>query len=210
MFRPDFPARSTSRSPAPAGNQENYHGSTYNAQPGNIVPNIHNPDQPSQLPSTSPSSRDQPADVNPSTLSVMDAQRAAAMEKTRQELGKLLSVALQRLRERERPPSVFEAISALSPNTEASGYGLNLSATVSTVRGAVRFASYSDHEWQRSQDPRASDAGTYTDDEDDEGNTTSGQGTGHAVYSTEQTFQHLTVVRDTLIIQGSTIFSSSP
>jgi len=140
----------------------------------------------------------------------MDVQRAAAMEKTRQELGKLLSVALQRLRERERPPSVFEAISSSSLYAEASGYGLKLSATVNTVRGAVRLASYSGHEWQRGQDPRASDAGTYTDDEDEEGNATSDQGTGYAVYSTERTFQHLTVVRDTLIIQGSTIFSPFP
>ena len=207
MLRPDFPVRSSSRSPAPAGNHENYHESTYNAQPGNMVQDSH---QSSPLPSTTLSPWDQPADVNPSTSSVMDVQRAAAMEKTRQELGKLLSVALQRLRERERPPSVFEAISSSSLYAEASGYGLKLSATVNTVRGAVRLASYSGHEWQRGQDPRASDAGTYTDDEDEEGNATSDQGTGYAVYSTERTFQHLTVVRDTLIIQGSTIFSPFP
>jgi hypothetical protein len=210
MFRPDIPARSSSRSPASAGNHENYHGSAYNAQPGNVVPNSHNLFQSSQLPPTMPSPWDQPADVHPSTSSVMDTQKTAAMEKTRQELGKLLSVALQRLRERERPPSVFEAISSSSSNTGASEYGLKLSATVNTVRGAVRLATHSGYEWQRGQDPRASDAGTNTDDEDDERNTTSTQGTGHAVYSTEQTFQHLTVVRDTLIIQGSTIFSPSP
>jgi hypothetical protein len=206
MFRPEFPVRGSSRSPAPGGNQENHHGSIYNAQPGNITSNSHNSYQSSQPPSMSTSSWDRPVDVNPSTSSVMDAQRVAAMEKTRQETGKLLSVALERLRERERPPSVFEASSSFSSNAEASRYGSNLYATVNAVRGAVRIGG---NEWQRSQDSRVSDAGTYIDDEDDEGNTTSGQGTGHAVYSTEQTFQHLTVVRDTLIIQGSTIFSPS-
>lgn len=168
MLRPDFLARSSSRPPAQTGNHENYHESTYNAQPGNIVQDGHNSHQSSKLPST-PSSWDQPAEVNPSTSSVMDAQKAAAMEKTRQELGKLLSVALQRLRERERPPSVFEAISSSSLYAETSGYGIKLSATVNTVRGAVRLASYSGHEWQRGQDPRSSDAGTYTDDEDEGG-----------------------------------------
>jgi hypothetical protein len=149
-------------------------------------------------------------DAKPYTSSVMDVQKASAVEKTRQETGKLLSVALQRLRERERPPSVFEAVPSFVSNAEASRYSSNLYTTASAVRGAVRLANNGSHEWQRGQDPRVSDAGTYIDDEDDEENPNNGQGTGHAVYSTEQTFHHLTSVRDTLIIQGSIIFSPSP
>lgn len=141
----------------------------------------------------------------------MDTQKAAAIEKTRQELGKLLSVALQRLRERERPPSVFEAMHVGGDPTRYPGS--NFHATANAVRGAVRLASNTGSEWQRGQrgqDFRGSDVGVYNDDDEDDGNTTSGQGSGPAAYSTEQTFRHLTVVRDTLIIEGSTIFSPSP
>ena len=149
-----------------------------------------------------PNQWDRPA-PKPSS-SAMDVQKASAFEKTRQELGKLLSVALQRLRERERPPSVFDA------GWEAPRHGSNMHTTAIAVRGAVRLASNTSSDWQRRQDSRASEAGTYPDDDDDEGNTTSGTTTGPALYSTEETFRHLTVVRDTLIIEGSTIFSPSP
>lgn len=142
--------------------------------------------------------------------SASDTQKAAAIEKTRLELGKLLSVALQRLRERERPPTVFEAASTMYVGGNVLRHGLNLHATASAVRGAVRLVGNSGNEWQRGHDSRASDVGTHYEDEEDEGNTTSGQGAGPALYSTEQTFRHLTVVRDTLIIEGSTIFSPSP
>lgn len=109
-------------------------------------------------------------------------------EKTRLELEKLLSVALQRLRDRERPPSVFDM------PLETTAYGMSLHTTGNVVRSAIRMAS-AGSEWHSNTSRVADDA----DDADDG---------PAAAFSTEQTFRHLTVVRDTLILHGRKIFSA--
>jgi len=208
MFRPEFPPRSSSLSPVPPTDHGSHPSPASDAHSGNMATSDRTPFLP---PSSSPSSRGRSSlDVGPSASTVKDAQKAATVEKTRQELGKLLSVALQRLRERERPPSAFEVIFAQPSNTQAHRYGLSLYNTANSVRLAVRLANPSGSERQRSHDSRASDAETYVDDEGEEDHMTGGQGAGPAMYSTEQTYQLLTAVRDTLIIEGPTIFSPSP
>lgn len=111
-------------------------------------------------------------------------------ERTRLELSKLLFVALKRLRERQRPPSAFEPSYIFDPTK----HGTNFHATVSAVRGAVRFAS-STSDWK--QDYRPDDEG---DDEDI---------LAKSAFSTEQTVRDLTAVRDSLILHGDKIFAFS-
>jgi hypothetical protein len=97
------------------------------------------------------------------------------------EFVKLLQVALQRLRDRERPPSVFDA--PMISGSVRQGPGIQ--ATVNAVRGAVRLGS--------------SAAGAVDSDTDNEDGP-------ETTFSTEPTYQLLTRVRDTLIIHGDKIF----
>ncbi|KAG8753658.1 hypothetical protein FRC14_005835, partial [Serendipita sp. 396] len=132
-------------------------------------------------------STDHESPMNDTVIQAHKAQQAE--EKTRVELGKLVSVALKRLRGRQVPPSPFEA----AQHSRTRREGLSLPATASAVRGAVRIAG-GGSEWQRG----AGYTGEDIDEEDDDGD--------EGRFSTEETFNNLTTIRDSLLMHGETLF----
>lgn len=171
-FRREFPSRNTSRSPNPS--QGAYLGA----------------DQPQRSPYTPVVSLSyQDLTEPPLAPSNKEPSRSElAAEKRRLEFVKLLQVALQRLRDREKPPSVFDLPSISASTRNGSG----IQATVNAVRGAVRLASTSS-DW-KPENRTVIDS----DSENEDG--------PELRFSTEPTFQLLTRVRDTLIIHGDQIF----
>lgn len=157
-FRREYPSRSSSRSPSYAAEQPQR--TTTNASPFREEPG---PAFASYIPIKEPSRTEQ------------------ATEKRRLEFVKLLQVALQRLRDREKPPSVFDA--PMISGSVRQGPGIQ--ATVNAVRGAVRLGS--------------TGGGAVESDTDNEDGP-------ETPFSTEPTYQLLTRVRDTLIIHGDKIF----
>lgn len=114
---------------------------------------------------------------------------AQVVTKTRVELRKLLSLALQGLKERPRPPSAYEPHSETSrkkPKPQATTVGSV------AIRGAVRLANTREDGKQEQSKSLEGDS----DDEDSE-----------HIFSTEPTFRALVHVRDTLVGHGKQIFS---
>ncbi|KAG8829947.1 hypothetical protein FRC17_005741 [Serendipita sp. 399] len=107
-------------------------------------------------------------------------------ERTRLELGKLVTVVLKRLQSREMPPS---SLGPLYSHREGS----SMYATANAVRGAVRMAG-GGSEWRRG----ASSATEELDEEDEEDD--------ESQFSTEETFTNLMTVRDSLLMHGETLF----
>lgn len=116
------------------------------------------------------------------------SRNPAATEKLRLELVKLLKVAIQRLKNRPYPPSAFEPTALVTGSHPTP----DLHATANAVRGAVRLAN-AGAEWKQD-----------TDHDDDEDEVALNQ-----KYSTEETFNHLTSVRDSLILSGDKLFGST-